>query len=570
VRAPRIVRRHAAAPFASDIDAVLRRVYAARGISSPDDLDLGLSGLLPIGTLDGVDAAVDLLADAMARERRVIVVGDFDADGATSCALLVRGLKRLGLNDAGYLVPDRFRFGYGLTPEIVALAAERAPGLIVTVDNGMSSDAGVAAARARGIDVLITDHHLPGGTLPAANAICNPNLAGAAFASKSLAGVGVAFYVLAALSRRLAGCGATRAVPSAADFLDLVALGTVADVVPLDRNNRILVAQGLKRIRAGNCVPGISALLAEGGRRPERVVAADLGFAVAPRLNAAGRLDDMSLGIECLLTDDPARARLLAAELGRLNAERRAIEGRMNDEAAAIVSRMRLDEQELPLGLCLFDESWHHGVVGLVAARVKERLHRPVVALAPADRDWLRGSARSVPGVHMRDALDAVAKRRDGVLERFGGHAMAAGLTLHRERLEEFRELFVEEIERRMEPADAEGVVLSDGALRPEEMTLATALALRAGGPWGQGFPEPLFDGRFTILESRIVGERHLKMRVRMDGDTPVYDAIAFNFGAGGSAPIPRSIGSVQLAYRLDVNEYQGLERLQLVVEHLC
>ena len=566
----KIVRRAVTTAPDGDLNPVLRRVYGARGIGSAADLDLGLAGLLPVSSLDGIEGAVDLLVDALARRRRVIVVGDFDADGATSSALLVRGLSRLGFEGVGYLVPDRFRFGYGLTPEIVALAAEREPGLIITVDNGMSSDTGVAAARARGIDVLITDHHLPGATLPAANAICNPNLAGARFASKALAGVGVAFYVLAAVTRRLAGERTARSLPSAADFLDLVALGTVADVVPLDRNNRILIAQGLERIRAGHCVPGISALLAEGGRRIDRIVAADLGFAAAPRLNAAGRLDDMSLGIECLITDDPARARLLAAELGRLNTERRAIEDRMNGEAVEIVRRMKLDEAGLPLGLCLFDDAWHHGVVGLVAARVKERLHRPVIALAPADRGWLRGSARSIAGVHMRDALDAVAKRRTGLLEKFGGHAMAAGLTLHRERLEEFRALFAEEIGRRMEPADAEGVVASDGELEPRDMTLATAQALRAGGPWGQGFPEPVFDGRFGVVDARIVGERHLKLRVRADGQSPVYDAIAFNFTAHGRASIPRSAETVQLAYRLDVNEYQGLERLQLVVEHLC
>jgi single-stranded-DNA-specific exonuclease len=570
VQGAKIVRRTATVTFNGDLIPVLRRVYAARGIGSTDELDLGLGGLLPVSLLDGVEGAVDLLLDARARRRRAIVIGDFDADGATSSALMVRGLRRLGFADVGYLVPDRFRFGYGLTPEIVALAAERSPELIITVDNGMSSDAGVAAARERGIDVLITDHHLPGSTLPAANAICNPNLIGAVFPSKALAGVGVAFYVLAALTHRLADGREAQALPSAADFLDLVALGTVADVVPLDRNNRILVGQGLKRIRAGRCVAGISALLAEGGRSIERTVAADLGFAAAPRLNAAGRLDDMSLGIECLLADDPARARVLAAELGRLNTERRGIEGRMNDEAAAIVSQMRLDDGELPLGLCLYDEDWHHGVVGLVAARMKERLHRPVIAFAPADADWLRGSARSVAGVHMRDALDAVAKRRTGVLERFGGHAMAAGLTLHRERLEDFRALFADEIGRRMEPGDAQGIVASDGPLAPDEMTLTTAQALRAAGPWGQGFPEPVFDGRFAVLNARIVGERHLKLRVRADGESPVHEAIAFNFAARGRASVPRNAEVLELAYRLDVNEYQGSERLQLVVEHLC
>jgi single-stranded-DNA-specific exonuclease len=467
-------------------------------------------------------------------------------------------------------VPDRFRFGYGLTPEIVALAAERQPQLIVTVDNGMSSDEGVAAARQRGIDVLITDHHLPGATLPAANAICNPNLAGASFASKSLAGVGVAFYVLAALYRRVADAGLRRPMPSAADFLDLVALGTVADVVALDRNNRILVAQGVMRIRAGQCAAGITALLADAGRSAGRLVAADLGFAVAPRLNAAGRLDDMSLGIECLLTDDPARARLLAAELGQLNAERRAIEDRMHEEASAAVQRMQLDATDLPLGLCLFDAEWHHGVVGLVASRVKDRLHRPVIAFAPADEVWMRGSARSVPGVHMRDALDAIAKREPGLLEKFGGHAMAAGLTLRRDRLEDFRRAFADEIRQHMEPEDAAGRVLSDGALDASEMTLTTAQALRAGGPWGQGFPEPVFDGEFAVVESRVVGERHLKLRVRASSAAPVFDAIAFNYGARGATRLAAGAAQVRLAYRLDVNEYLGLERLQLVVEHLC
>lgn len=406
--------------------------------------------------------------------------------------------------------------------------------------------------------------------MPAANAICNPNLPGASFVSRALAGVGVAFYVLAALGRRLAADGILSAPPSAADFLDLVALGTVADVVPLDRNNRILVAQGLKRIRAGQCAAGITALLADAGRSPGRAVAGDLGFAVAPRLNAAGRLDDMSLGIECLLTDDPDRARSLAAQLGRLNAERRGIEERMYDEAAAIVKRMQLDEAGLPLGVCLFDRDWHHGVVGLVASRAKERLHRPVIAFAPADEIWLRGSARSIPGVHMRDAIDAVAKRAPGLVEKFGGHAMAAGLTLHVERLDEFRQRFAEEVARHLAPEDAQGRVLTDGELEPAQMTLGTALALRSGGPWGQGFPEPLFDGEFAIVDRRVVGERHLKLRVRANASAPAFDAIAFNYFSVAGREEPAAGSRVRLAYRLDVNEYQGLERLQLVIEHLC
>ena len=565
----KIVRRAMNGTLAGNLDPVLLRVYAARGIGSTDELNLDLRELLPVSSLDGIAAAVDLLVDARARQRRVLVIGDFDADGATSTALLVRGLRRLGFAEVGYLVPDRFRFGYGLTPEIVALAAERAPQLIITVDNGMSSDAGVAAARGRGIDVLITDHHLPGATLPEANAICNPNLAGARFQARR-SPVSAWLSMSGRADTAAADERAGAILPSPADLLDLVALGTVADVVPFDRNNRILVAQGLKRIRAGRCVAGIQALLAEGGRRPERVVASDLGFAAGPRLNAAGRLDDMSLGIECLLADDPAHARLLAMQLGQLNTERRAIEQRMNENAAAIVQRMQLDTDDLALGLCLFDADWHQGVVGLVAARAKERLHRPVIAFAPAEEPWLRGSARSVPGVHMRDVLDAVAKRQPGLLEKFGGHAMAAGLTLHRERLEEFRALFATEVARHMNREDTEGIVASDGALAPGEITLATAHTLRDGGPWGQGFPEPVFDGEFAVLEARTVGERHLKLKLRSGGDTPVLDAIAFNFVRHGRESIPRSAEVLQLAYRLDVNEYLGLERLQLVVEQLC
>jgi len=568
----RTIRRRAGtapADFGPELHPVLRRVYAARGLTRSDELALGLDRLLPVRTLEGLNHAVDVLLEHLDTGSRVLVVGDFDADGATSSALVVRVLKRLGFMNVGYLVPNRFRYGYGLTPEIVALAAEQAPGLIVTVDNGISSHAGVAEAQRRHIDVLITDHHLPAAELPAARAIVNPNLAGASFASHALAGVGVAFYLLAALVRRLQERGAATANGwSPAEFLDLVALGTVADLVPLDHNNRILVSQGLRRIRAGRCVPGITALLEQANRRPAGIVAQDLGFAVAPRLNAAGRLDDMSLGIECLLTDDATVARRLAARLSELNAERREIEQRMQAEALEAVARLRLEARDAVLGgLCLYDESWHQGVVGLVAGRVKDRVHRPVVAFARAEDGTLRGSARSVTGVHIRDVLDAVAAKHPGLLDRFGGHAMAAGLTLRYEQLEPFTAAFTAEVDRWLDPA-ALGFIETDGELAPEEMTLATALELRAAGPWGQAFPEPAFDGEFELLDSGAVGERHLKMRVRPLTSGESYEAIAFGYLDDSKTALPD--GRARLAYRLDVNEYLGTRRLQLVVEHLA
>jgi single-stranded-DNA-specific exonuclease len=568
----RVIRRRAGAvpaEFGRELHPVVRRVYAARGLTCSGDLSLGLDQLLPVSSLEGLDGAIEVLLEHLASGTRVLVVGDFDADGATSSALVVRALRRLGFGNVGYLVPNRFRYGYGLTPEIVALAAEQSPGLIVTVDNGISSHAGVAEASRRGIDVLVTDHHLPTAELPAARAIVNPNLAGARFASHALAGVGVAFYVLAALVRRLQerGCAAAGDF-SLAQYLDLVALGTVADLVPLDRNNRILVSQGLKRIRAGRCVAGITALLEQANRIPSGIVAQDLGFAVAPRLNAAGRLDDMSLGIECLLTDDPSEARQLAARLSELNEERREIEQRMQAEALAAVSQLHLESRGVMAGsLCLFDESWHQGVVGLVASRVKDRVHRPVIAFARAEDGTLRGSARSVAGVHIRDVLDAVAARDPGLLDRFGGHAMAAGVTLDSAKLERFAAAFTTEVDRWLDPS-AQGFIDTDGELAPEELTLVTALELRAAGPWGQAFPEPAFDGEFELLDCRVVGERHLKLRVRPLATGEPLDAIAFGYIEDGQTNLSR--GRARLAYRLDVNEYLGTRRLQLVVEHLA
>jgi single-stranded-DNA-specific exonuclease len=563
---PKIKRRAAgiADALAPQLHPVLRRVYAGRGIGSDEELDLSLDRLAPVGTLQGVDAAARLLA-AHREAGRVLVIGDFDADGATSTALVLRALRALRFAHVDFLVPNRFRFGYGLTPGIVALAAERKPTLIVTVDNGVSSVSGVETARELGIPVLVTDHHLPGAELPRAEVIVNPNLADSRFASKALAGVGVAFYVMVALARHLG-----RMDFRVADLLDLVAVGTVADVVPLDHNNRVLVAHGLKRIRAGRCALGLRALLESAGRNLETVTAADLGYAVGPRLNAAGRLTDMSVGIACLLTDDRAEAARLADSLARLNTERREIEQRMQAEALELASAERLAEQGDALGVCLFDESWHQGVVGLVAGRIKDRLHRPVIAFARAEDGSLRGSARSIPGVNIRDALDAVATRRPGLIDKFGGHAMAAGMSLQAENLAEFRSAFALEIAARVDEESLNGVIFSDGALSREEMCVDTARVLRGAGPWGQGFPEPVFDGRFNLAEMRIVGDRHLKMQLKHAGGDGAIEAIAFGYIGGSSEDTHLKSGAaLQLAYRLEINEYRGTERMQLNCQHL-
>jgi single-stranded-DNA-specific exonuclease len=567
----RTIRRRAEADtkgLPAELHPLLKRLYATRGAATAADLDLALSQLIPVSQLGGVAQAVDLLCRHHERQSGIVVIGDFDADGATSTALVVRQLTGLGFRRVAFLVPNRFQFGYGLTPEIVRLAAEQKPELIITVDNGISSHAGVAAAAALGIETLITDHHLAGESLPAANAIVNPNAPGETFPSKALAGVGVAFYVMAALTREMQARGLCMDPPPVADLLDLAALGTIADLVSLDRNNRVLVHQGLRRIRAGRCSAGIRALLESANRSPAQAVAADLGFQLGPRLNAAGRLDDMTVGIQCLLTDDPATARLLAARLAQLNQDRKELEQQMQREAMFAIEEMRGEDPSLPLGLCLFDESWHQGVVGLVATRVKDRVHRPVVALARADSATLKGSARSVTNVHIRDVLNAVATRHPGLIEKFGGHAMAAGLTLRAARLDEFRAAFDEEVRRWMSIDDTTGVVYSDGALTRNELTIEIARLLREAGPWGQAFPEPLFDGCFGVRAARVLGDRHLKLEVQ-DGDGPGCEAIAFRHFDHDDAPEVRPNCRVQLAFRLDVNQWNGAERLQLVIEHL-
>ena len=542
-----------------DFDPVLARVYAARGISTPEELDHSLNKLAPISSLNGVADAVDLLLEF--RDRHVTVIGDFDADGATSTALVLRCLRDFGFVNVDYLVPNRFEFGYGLTPEIVRVAAGRSPALLVTVDNGVSSIAGVAEAERLGIPVLITDHHLPGTEMPDAAAMVNPNLSDSGFPSRHLAGVGVAFYLMAALGRALESQGVEGAARKPATYLDLVALGTVADVVTLDHNNRILVRQGLERIRAGKAVPGIQALLKQSGRAIRRAVSSDLGFVVGPRLNAAGRLEDMSVGIECLLTDDPALADRYAATLDRINSERRHIETKMRDQAFAYVDAM--DDRRLPACVCLYDESWHQGIVGLIASRVRERCHRPVIAFARDDGGELKGSARSVPGVHVRDLLESVATTRPGLISKFGGHAMAAGLNLPQAHFAEFSDCASEQIKRLYPTADFSGALLTDGTLPPDSMNLQFASLLRESGPWGAGFPEPMWSGDFSVVDQRVVGENHLKMRVQPADGRTVIDAIAFN-----QAGLPLR-GLVKLAYRLDVNEFRGVETPQLIVEQI-
>jgi single-stranded-DNA-specific exonuclease len=570
-----IVRRdisQAGDTLPAGLHPVLRRIYTSRRLHDARELEYSLDGLFPYKDLKGIADAVVLLGDVLQQQKRILIVADFDADGATSCAVAVRGLHLLGARDVRFVVPNRFEFGYGLTPEIVAVAAEQQPDLIITVDNGISSNDGVAAARERGIRVLITDHHLPGEHLPAADAIVNPNQADDAFLSKNLAGVGVIFYVLLALRARLREeqwfTRAGIAEPNLAQLLDLVALGTVADVVPLDRNNRILVSQGLARIRAGRCCAGIRTLLEMAGRHPQQLVAADLGFAVAPRLNAAGRLEDMTLGIACLLSDDAAQARGMAARLNQLNQERRGIEAQMQEEALAAIKALKVSEDDpgLAVGVCLFQEHWHQGVIGILASRIKDRLHRPVIAFAQANDTELKGSARSVSGVHIRDVLDAVAAHHPGLLTKFGGHAMAAGLTLPKQHFAAFSAAFDEEVRRHLSPEDLRGVILSDGELTPEEMNLDLAELLRGGGPWGQAFPEPVFDGAFEIVSQRVVGERHLKMVLKPAGDQRMLDAIAFNTG---ERDVPRNAVQIRAAYKLDVNEYRGQRSAQLMLEHI-
>jgi single-stranded-DNA-specific exonuclease len=557
-------------PFLGDLPPLLTRLYAARGVASETELDKSLARLIPYQQLKGIDAAVDLLVTALEQRQRLLIVGDFDADGATASTVGVLGLRLLGAAHVDYLVPNRFEYGYGLTPEIVEVALQRGPQLLITVDNGISSVEGVAAAKAAGLNVLVTDHHLPGSELPAADAIVNPNQPGCTFPSKSLAGVGVIFYVLLALRARLRDTGwferTQRPQPNLGELLDLVALGSVADVVPLDANNRILVHQGLMRIRAGRARPGLKAILEVARREPSRITSTDLGFILGPRLNAAGRLDDMSLGIECLLCEDPVLAREMATQLDELNQDRKSIEQGMQREALAQLKDLPVES--MPFGLCLFDAEWHQGVIGILASRLKERYHRPTIAFASAGEGVLKGSARSVPGFHIRDALDAVAARHPDLISKFGGHAMAAGLSLPEENFPAFAQAFDEEVRRQLCEDDLTGRLLSDGSLAVEEFHLELARALRNAGPWGQHFPEPLFHGVFELVEQRVVGERHLKMVLKTECGSVKLDGIAFGVDRD-IWPNP-TIRWVELAYKLDLNEFRGNETVQLLVAHIA
>ncbi len=558
--------------FDQPVHPLLQRIYCARGVQHGRELQYQLAHLHK-PCFKGLPEAVSLLADAVVAQAKIMIVGDFDADGATSSALAVLALRAMGLSNVDFLVPNRFEYGYGLTPEIVAVAAAQQPDIIITVDNGISSIEGVDAAHELGIAVIVTDHHLPGAQLPNADAIVNPNQPGCEFPSKNLAGVGVIFYVMNALRAELRQIGWFEEngipEPNMANFLDLVALGTVADVVPLDHNNRILVAQGLERIRAGRCRPGIKSLLEIAGKQAHKLIASDFGFALGPRLNAAGRLDDMSLGIQCLLCDSENLAREMAAQLDELNRDRKAIETGMQQEALGMLQKtLATDAQDLPWGVCLFDETWHQGVIGILASRIKDKYHRPTIVFADVGDGEIKGSARSVPGLHIRDALDAIAARHPYLLQKFGGHAMAAGMSLQRENFVAFAQAFDEEVRRQLTEGDLQAIIISDGELAVQDLTLQMAAQLRDAGPWGQHFPEPVFDGEFFVLQQRKVGEKHLKMTLALDTQgQQLIDAIAFNIDTS-IWPNPQ-IRRVRLAYKLDINEFRGNTHLQLLVDYL-
>lgn len=563
---PRLQRRPVSGSPLPNIDPLLDRVYRARGIHDEGQLQYRLNAMLPPAELHAIDRACSRLADAAVRQERIVVVGDFDADGATGVAVAIRAMRAFGIDWVDYRVPDRFEYGYGLSTGLVASIADSRPQLIVTVDNGISSVDGVDAANRLGIDVIVTDHHLPGETLPAAVAIVNPNQPECRFPSKAIAGVGVMFYLMAALRAELKRRGwfKDQSPPSMAPLLELVALGTVADLVPLDHNNRILVDQGLRRIRQrGNA--GIEALMNIAGRDIDRATASDLAFAVAPRLNAAGRLEDMRVGIECLLADEPDSAMELALRLDEINKDRRNLQSEMEAQATVAVDQAlaSIGLDKLPHAVVLFQPDWHQGVVGLLASRVKERLVRPTIVFAPEHEgaDLLKGSGRSVRGIHLRDVLAEVDAGQPGMIERFGGHAMAAGLSLHKRHLAEFSKAVDQAVRRVSQPSQFEAVLTSDGPLECEQMRIEMAAMLAAAGPWGQAFPEPQFDNLFEVMEQRVVGDGHLKLRLKPDGSRRIFDAIWFR------APVGELSGLVRLVYSLDINVYQGVARLQLLIQ---
>ncbi|MGC1182847.1 single-stranded-DNA-specific exonuclease RecJ [Legionella sp.] len=552
---------------------ILKRIFAARGITEASQLDKQLQTLLPFNLLKGIDSACFRLEMALRQQQRILIIGDFDADGATSTAVAITALRAMGAKFIEYLVPNRFEFGYGLTPQIVEVANKWQPHLIITVDNGIASFDGVDKANQLGIDVLITDHHLPAENIPNAIAIVNPNQKGCDFPSKSIAGVGVIFYVMLALRRHLSQAGwfSERQIPepNMASFLDLVALGTVADVVELDQNNRIMVHQGMARIRQGHCREGIKALIEVAGRDCARLTASDLGFAIAPRLNAAGRLDDMALGIECLISSDLQQARNYCQQLDELNQERKQIEMEMKEQAMLALDKLSMSNEykgnQLPIALCLFDKTWHQGVIGILAGRMKERYHRPVIAFAEVSESELKGSARSVPDLNIRDVLAAIDKDHPGLITKFGGHAMAAGLSIHSQSLTIFREALVAEVNKHLDLSQCEGELFTDGPLHPVELSMETAQLIQQAGPWGQQFSEPIFDNVFEILDQRLVGTNHLKMTLLPKQGGQQLDAIAFNVDLQ-SWPDHRA-RYVHVAYKLDINFFQGRTRLQLLIQ---
>lgn len=555
----------------SDVSPLLERIFLARGVTSAAELDRTLAKLPSPWLLFGMDVMVGHLVTAIKTRQIISIVADFDADGATSCAVAVKGLQLLGAGQVNFVVPNRFEYGYGLTPEIVALVKQQNPDILITVDNGISSIDGVKVAKDLGFKVLITDHHLPGSELPAADAIVNPNLPDDKFPSGALAGVGVMFYVLMALRSRLREQGWFEqkqiSEPNLAQLLDYVALGTVADVVPLDSVNRVLVYQGLQRIRSGRGHPGLNALIEVSGRNPQTIVASDLGFALGPRLNAAGRMDDMALGIQCLLTDDPGLAKDIAVQLDELNNDRREVEGQMSREAMALLADMNvLNEQHLPAGVCLYDVNWHQGVIGILASRIKDRVHRPVIAFAPAGKDEIKGSARSIPGVHIRDVLSDVAAAHPKLLSKFGGHAMAAGMSLKMHDYPAFALAFDEVVKLKLADVDLEQKIYSDGELTEAELSLEFAESLQNAATWGQEFPEPVFDGIFDVIQSRIVGQRHLKLVLRKPAGNLVIDAIAFYVDQPENW---LGLRQIRAAYRLDINEFRGNRSVQLMVQYL-
>ena len=583
-----IVRRNTAVSEElenSDLHPLLKKIYANRGVTCLKQVNYSLKDLIDYALLKGIDVAADIVANAIIEQKTILVVGDFDADGATSCAVMMRSLKAFGLQHVDYLVPNRFDFGYGLSPQIVdvaagltpAMSAKSKPDLIITVDNGISSIEGVKRANELGIQVVVTDHHLAGDELPDAAAIVNPNQPGCEFPAKTIAGVGVAFYLMLAVRATLrdrnwfnnALSSAVRVEPNMASYLDLVALGTVADVVPLDDNNRILVEYGLQRIRANKACAGINALLTIAGKPIEGCSSQDFGFIIGPRLNAAGRLDDMSIGIECLLSDDYEQAFKYAAMLNQMNQQRRQIEGEMLEQASSLLEQQlcALDNSEsIPKALALYDEKWHQGVVGLLASRIKEKYHRPVIAFADAGNGEIKGSGRSIPGLHMRDVLDLVAKRHEGLIDKFGGHAMAAGLTMQQDKFILFQQAFTEQVSALLRPQDLQNISETDGAIDEKYMTIETAELFKCACPWGQLFPEPVFDDVFKVVNWRIVGEKHLKLDLAKEDTGEFYAAIAFN---KTDADLPAGDDSIRIVYRLDVNEFRGKRNLQLIIQHI-